>query len=753
MKHAGILDILSERFAAAVAAVAQRPVGEIDPAVRAAQDPKFGDYQCNVAMSLARPLRAKPREIAVRIVAAVDLEGIAGPPEIAGPGFINVRLLDSFVSEYLAEVPPPPSEPEAQAGGASDEATQRRSDAATQRRSDAATQRRSDPATGRWSEEGEHRRPAGAAGSRSPTPDPRSPPDARSLFPDRLGMPPVESPQRVVVDYSSPNIAKQMHVGHLRSTIIGDAIARVLMFEGHDVIRQNHVGDWGTQFGTLIAHYETHEMPSAAGADALAAIENDYRAAQQRFKSDPAFAEAARSQVGRLQSGDPAARRTWEAICGLSRCAFSSAYRRLNVLLTDRNVRGESFYNDRLAAVVDELSRKLPPRKKRATEDTEATETDRSDSHDLSPPGAPPPNPKSKIQNPKPSATSVSSVAQSSVAQPWAEVREDAGALCIFFYDEQGEPRFRNAEGEELPMIIRKSDGAYLYATTDLAAIKYRLTEMEFAGGQAGAQRIIYVTDARQKLHFEMLFAAARAAGWADDSVRLEHVTFGSVLGNDNRPLKTREGENVKLQDLLDEAERRAETVFADRDEAEPDGPDRPADAPIQNPKSKIQNEQIARAVGIAAVKYFDLNRDRQKDYVFDWDRMLAMQGNTAPYMMYAYARIRSIYRKAAERFGSPDVYAADVGIALEDPAERALAMRLARFREMIDSVAGDLSAHVLCNYLYETAAEFMRFYEACPVLQAPEPLRLSRMRLCDLTARTLALGMGLLGIEVIDRM
>jgi arginyl-tRNA synthetase len=585
-------------------------------------------------------------------------------------------------------------------------------------------------------------------------------------------MAPVDSPRRVVVDYSSPNIAKQMHVGHLRSTIIGDAIARVLMFEGHHVIRQNHVGDWGTQMGQVIlgvwhlcaglsrgSPYDFNDMSRevSQAPDCRPILERIARQQQADVDGDPkghafeqwlrrfergelsvrpdsaALTPAYRFVVAvesaavpypdivvvdrnpdreeavplafisnwttarMLQQREPAEMLAWEIARRVSILETQATYDRLGVLLSPVDVRGESFYDDRLGPVVAELGDKSGQERGHGR----------------------------------------------------AELREDGGAQCLYLYDESGRPRFKNADGDPLPMIVRKSDGAFLYATTDLAALRFRLRKVEEGG--LGAQRIIYVVGAPQRLHFQMLFAAARAAGWAGDDAALEHVSFGSVLGTDNKPLKTRAGDNVKLSDLLDEAEQRARAVFADREDV--GGQEDETDVAIHNPDSKIQNDEVARAVGIAAVKYFDLNRDRNKDYVFDWDRMLAMQGNTAPYMMYAYARIRSIYRKAAERFGSPDVYAPGVAIALDDPTERALAMRLARFRETIDIVAGDLSAHVLCNYLYETAAEFMRFYEACPVLQAPESLRLSRMRLCDLTARTLKLGLGLLGIEVIERM
>ena len=691
MKHESMIHLLRERFATAIASLAGTRPEETDPLVRPAGDPRFGDYQCNAAMSLAKTLKVKPREVAQRIVAAAQpsLEDIAEPLEIAGAGFVNIRLKSEFLARYLSEIPAPPSEPGAPATGAV----------------------AADPRVGRGcaetlrataQEQGHTYTVAARAKARGSS--------------DRLGIPPAEKPQRVVVEYSQPNIAKQMHVGHLRSTIIGDVFARVLAFEGHEVIRQNHIGDWGTQFGMLIRWYRDHSLPTPhTHADVLAAIENDYQAANARFGADVGFAAEARRAVAELQAGDPTARRVWEQICTLSRQAFTEVYERLGVLLKPEDVRGESFYNEQLPQVVQELRGKLPTR----------------------PVGD-----------------------QSHMGGAWAEVRDDQGAVCVFMYDEQGNPLFKSPLGEILPLIIQKSDEAYLYATTDLAAIRFRLQELR-------ADRIIYVVDARQKLHFEMFFAVARAAGWIPPGVRVEdveHVTFGSVLGEDRKPLKTRAGGTIKLRELLDEAERRALELLESRDAGtkgrrdEGDGTPSASDGPEAAEPARAltgpERLQIARYVGIGAVKYADLRNDRNSDYVFSWDKALALQGNTAPYLLYAYARIRSIYRKAAERIGSPNAYAPGVQLQLGEPPERALALRLARFREVIDTVATDLEPHVLCGYLYDLAGEFMRFYEGCPVLNAPdEPTRLSRLRLCDLTARTLKLGLGLLGIETIERM
>ncbi len=755
MEHDTLQSLLSTRFAAAIAEVAKRSPDQVDPAIRPAGDPKFGDYQCNAALALARSLKAKPRDVAARIKAGVEpgLSEIVEPLEVAGAGFINIRLRGEFLAQYLGEIPPLPSAPGAAATG-----------------QDVASAS------------------AAADGRRSMAEEPYSTAQravAPGGFPvDRVGLQPVERPQRVVVEYSQPNIAKQMHVGHLRSTIIGDVFARVLAFEGHEVIRQNHVGDWGTSLGAVITGLwylrarkrrgETAEDIRRRQAE-LAALQGQPTEVRQEWlrplcsewtkdleiedldepKDDDfdiddletayIFVQTlvgvaqgtgatvryerrgeehvnelvniprrvtAMMQQGNVEINRPE-ERAFQRAREISLKYCQDIYDRLGVLLKPEDVRGESYYHPALAPLVAELRKKFPPR-----------------------------NPANML------------------GRRWPEVREDQGAVCAFLWDDKGQPQFKTTEGRPLPLIIQKTpeksladdQGAFLYATTDLAAIRFRLKELPFRSG-VGAQRVIYVTDARQRLHFEMFFAAARAFGWIGDDVQVEHVTFGSVLGPDRKPLKTREGKNIKLRELLDEAEKRAYALLENRDES--------AEARRQEgedvaavPFSAAEKRAIAQRVGIAAVKYADLCRDRNADYVFNWDTMLAMQGNTAPYMMYAYARIRSIYRKAAERFGSPDVYAPAVRVAITHPTERALALRLARLREAIDEVASSLTPHTLCTYLYELAAEFMRFYESCPVLAAEDDAtRLGRMRLCDLTARTLKLGLGLLGIEVIERM
>jgi arginyl-tRNA synthetase len=543
-------------------------------------------------------------------------------PDVAGPGFINLRLKEAWLASQLQGIPA--------AGGA-----------------------------------------------------------------DRLGIVRAARPQTVVVDYSGPNIAKEMHIGHIRSTIIGDTFARVLAFDGHQIIRQNHIGDWGTQFGMLCALLK-EKMPEAMTRPDqvhLADLETFYREAIARDREDPAFHERARKEVVALHNHDPQTLKAWEYIVEESRRHYLPLYERLGVGLTRDDERGESFYAERLAPLVRELETNFGP---------DASPKHRDD--------------RLRIR-----------------------VEESDGALCIFHTDASGEPRFRNQEGEPLPMIIRKSDGAFLYATTDLAALRFRIRELD-------ADRIIYVTDARQLQHFEMVFATGRGAGWmrreGKPEVQLEHATFGSILGEDRKPFKTRSGETVKLADLLDEAVARAEKLVR-ATEADPDR---------RRGFNEEEIKDVAVAVGVGAVKYADLSQNRQSDYIFSWDKMLALDGNTAPYLMYAYARIRSIYRKAAEQTETTTVEAG--GMQIEDPQERRLTLQILRLPETLDIVADRLKINALTDYLYDLAKSFMSFYEACPVLKADTATqRHTRLQLCDLTARTLKLGLGLLGIRTLERM
>jgi arginyl-tRNA synthetase len=467
-----------------------------------------------------------------------------------------------------------------------------------------------------------------------------------------LGVETAHRPQTVVVDYSGPNVAKEMHVGHLRSTIIGDAISRVLEFQGHKIIRQNHIGDWGTQFGMLIEHLaDTFGMATVLSASfQIGDLNVFYQEAKKKFDSDLDFANRSRKRVVMLQNNDPDTHEAWRLLTVESLEHFDNIYDPdgLGVKLTDEDIRGESFYNDSLPQVVAALQ-------------------------------------------------------QSGLAV------ESDGALVVFI-DGPG----------KAPMIVRKGDGAYLYSTTDLAAIRYRVNQLH-------AQRIIYVHDARQSHHFRQLFAVARQAHWAD-GVELDYAPFGMMCGEDGKPFKTRSGGTVKLKDLLDEAEQRALAVVTSKN------PDLPAG----------QRQSIAHAVGIGAVKYADLAKDRIADYVFSFDKILALDGNTAPYLQYAHARIRSIFRKAGDYAGR---------ITLDSPFEVSLAKQILRLGEVIEQVSRDLKPHLLCTYLYDLAAKFSGFYENCPVIQSAPPLRSSRLALCDLTARTLELGLDLLGIQHPDQM
>ena len=484
-----------------------------------------------------------------------------------------------------------------------------------------------------------------------------------------MGLKPASHAQVAAVDFSSPNLAKEMHVGHLRSTVIGECVCRILEFGGHTVHRINHVGDWGTQFGMLVAHLretQAHVLDDPEHLR-LGDLEGFYVEAKNHFDADPKFADAARRTVVDLQGGDPTTRLIWQAFCHESLRHCQEAYDRMGVSLENR---GESFYNDKLADVVATLEK-----------------------------------------------------------QGLATVSD--GAVCVFL---EG---FKTREGQPLPMIIRKSDGGYNYSTTDLAALHHRRYTL-------GATRLIYVVGAPQKQHFEMLFAAARKAGWADDDVELVHLAFGSMLAKDGRPFKTREGGTVKLRDLLDEAVARARTVL-EQNEADP--AKRRGFAPDQM-------DHIAETVGVAAVRYFDLSHNLATDYTFDWDTMLSLDGNTAPYMLYAYARIRSIGREAGIDFAE---LPPDAPISLEHPSELGLAKALLRFPERIEAAANELRPNVLTDYLFELSKAFNIFYDRKYGVRvkdaSPPELRTSRLRLCDLTARTLQLGLHLLGIGTVEQM
>jgi len=493
----------------------------------------------------------------------------------------------------------------------------------------------------------------------------------------RLGLAPVATPQTVVVEYSSPNIAKEMHVGHLRTTIVGDAIARVLEFAGHRVIRDNHVGDWGTPFGMLIEHLVDVGEDSPEAALLRTDPNAFYQAARRTFDTSPAFAERARRRVVELQGGDPATLQLWRELVEMSKDYLHRMYGRLGVTLTDADIRGESFYNDMLAGTVAILEKKGI-----------ATYSD--------------------------------------------------GALCAF------PPGFTGREGKPLPVIIKKSDGGYNYSTTDLATVRYRVDDLH-------CDRAIYVVGSDQALHFQMVFAVARQAGWIPEDASFEHAHIGMVLGQDGNRLRTREGETPKLSDLLQEAVDRARDILAEVDAAARFGPD--------------ELDAVAEAVGIGAVKYADLSTARESPYLFDWDRMISFRGNTGPYLQYATARIRSIFRRADGAGGTgasgagasgPGAEAAArlAGVAVTAAPERALALRLLSFGAMVTQLGETTEPHRLCAYLFDVASLFTTFYEECPVLKAePESLRVSRLALCALTLDVLTKGLGLLGVPVPERM
>lgn len=480
----------------------------------------------------------------------------------------------------------------------------------------------------------------------------------QALASDRLG---VSQPTRqtIVVDYSAPNVAKEMHVGHLRSTIIGDAAVRTLEFLGHHVIRANHVGDWGTQFGMLIAWLEKQQQENA-GDMALADLEGFYRDAKKHYDEDEAFAERARNYVVKLQSGDTYFREMWRKLVDITMTQNQITYDRLNVTLTRDDVMGESLYNPMLPGIVADLKAK-------------------------------------------------------------GLAVESEGATVVFL-DE-----FKNKEGDPMGVIIQKKDGGYLYTTTDIACAKYRYETLH-------ADRVLYYIDSRQHQHLMQAWTIVRKAGYVPDSVPLEHHMFGMMLGKDGKPFKTRAGGTVKLADLLDEALERARRLVAEKN------PDMPAD----------ELEKLANAVGIGAVKYADLSKNRTTDYIFDWDNMLAFEGNTAPYMQYAYTRVLSVFRKA----DIDEQALASAPVIISEDREAQLAARLLQFEETLTVVAREGTPHVMCAYLYDVAGLFSGFYEHCPILSAEnDAVRNSRLKLAQLTAKTLKLGLDTLGIETVERM
>ena len=544
--------------------------GEVTPAT----DARFGDYQTNAALVLAKQRGEKPRDVAEKIIAHLEVSDVSEKPTVAGAGFINFTLRPEAIAQKAIEI----------------------------------------------------------------------------LADDRLGVAKSTSPKKIVIDFGSPNVAKPMHVGHIRSTVLGDALARIAQFLGHEVVRDNHIGDWGTQFGMVIWGWKNLLDRPALARDPIAELVRIYKETNQRSTSDPAVREAARQELVKLQAGDPENFSIWKETVDLSLKEFAHVYQLLDIHYDIQ--RGESFYNDRLPNVVERLL-------------------------------------KSGI----------------------AEISE--GAVCVFFRD--------IPELAERPAIIRKSDGGFNYATTDVATVDYRIKDLK-------ADTVWLVVGAPQILHFKQIFAIARREGYTAD---LRHITFGSILGEDRKLMKTRSGENVPLRDLLDEAVQRARKII---EEKNPD-------------LSETEKIDIAQKIGLGAVKYYDLSQYRMTDYVFSWDRMLSLQGNTAPYLQNAYVRVRSIFRKAGAPAGKIDK------LILQEAAEINLAKRLAQFAEVVPQVLNDFRPNILANYLFELANSFHAFYEACPVLKSEEPVRTSRLALSELTARVLQRGLDLLGIKVPEKM
>ncbi|MBI0158858.1 MULTISPECIES: arginine--tRNA ligase [unclassified Snodgrassella] len=476
-----------------------------------------------------------------------------------------------------------------------------------------------------------------------------------SLQDEHLGIARNSKPQTIVIDYSSPNLAKEMHVGHLRSSIIGDSLNRVLTFLGHKVIAQNHVGDWGTQFGMLVAYLIEQQQNGRADLE-LADLEQFYRNAKVRFDEDKNFADTARDYVVKLQSGDASVLALWQQFVQTSLQHAQAVYKKLGLKLLPADVTGESFYNDQLQSTVNELLAK--------------------------------------------------------------GIAVNSDGTKVVFLDE-----FKNQDNEPAAFIIQKKDGGFLYASTDLACLRYRINTLH-------GNRLLYVVDARQSLHFDELFTVARKAGWLPDTVHAEHVPFGTMMGKDGKPFKTRSGDTVKLMDLLNEAVTRASALVASK-----------------NPElSADEIAHIGEVVGIGAVKYADLSKNRTSDYIFDWDSMLSFEGNTAPYLQYAYTRVQSVFRKA----GTWDNNAA---ITLNEAMEQQLAVELLKFEDVLNSVANTSYPHYLAAYLYQIATLFSRFYEACPILKADEATRNSRLQLTSLTGKTLQQGLALLGIDTLETM
>jgi len=576
-----VFQLVQDRFKQALAKI-EGAENASAPLARSTR-PEFGEYQFNGAMGLAKLLKQNPRQIATQIVELVEMDDIAESLDIAGPGFINVKLKPQWLAAQIET----------------------------------------------------------------------------ALSDERLSVEKA-SAQTGVVDLSAPNLAKEMHVGHLRSTIIGDAVANVIDFLGHNVIRQNHMGDWGTQFGMLIAHLQDKLQASEVATTALSDLEDFYRQAKIRFDEEDGFADRARAYVVKLQGGDAECKKLWQQFIDVSILHSEQVYKKLNVNLKHEDIMGESAYNPMLADVVADLKQQ-------------------------------------------------------------GIVVKDQGAQVVFL------PELANKDGEPAVYIVEKSGGGFLYSTTDLAAMKYRSFELN-------ADRIIIFTDARQAFHFKQAEIVGRKGGLIKESTTYEHGPFGMMLGKDGKPFKTRTGGTVKLVELLDEAVERAEKLLAERESG----------------LSADEQKEIARKVGIGAIKYADLSKNRTTDYIFNWDTMLSFEGDTAPYLQYAYTRIKSIFRKAGL-----DANNFNASVIIEADQEKALAVKLLQFVEAINGVSANLTPHLLCSYLYELSSLFMTFYEACPMLKdgIPEETKNSRLALSLLVANTLQKGLDLLGIETMEKM
>lgn len=549
--------------------------------VKQAGRPEFGQYQANGAMAAAKKMNIRPRQFAEQVVSKLQLDGVAERVEIAGPGFINIHLLPTFLSTQLMQL----------------------------------------------------------------------------VGDSRFGVDSVQA-QTIVVDYSAPNLAKEMHIGHLRSTTIGDSLVRILEFLGHRVVRANHMGDWGSQFGRLLAYMDQLSEDAQSLTAKLSDLETFYQAATKLYDEEPEFADRSRKFVVKLQGGDVKCRKLWQRFVDESIHHCQNIYNDLNITLTPADVKGESFYSDQVTAVVEELAAK-------------------------------------------------------------GLLTLSDGAKCVFL-DE-----FKGKGGKPLPAIVQNSSGAYPYISTDLAAVKYRTQTI-------AAARALYFIDARQSLHLQQLFAISKAVGYLTDQHDFRHLPFGTIMGEDGKPFKTRSGGVVKLAAVLKEAKARAHRLVSEK-----------------NPGlDQDERERIAQVVGIGAVKYAELSKNRSSDYIFNWDAMLSFDGNTAPYLQYAYTRIRSIFRREGI-----DTTTLAGSILIDETAEQKLAIKLLQFGECIEAVVQECLPNLLCNYLYELAGLFMSFYETCPVLKADEAVKSSRLLLCNISAEMLKKGLDLLGIETVEKM